>query len=199
MKMKKFYKLMIFCIACITILQNNAHGEVPMEESLKMDAIKSLEMFHKETGGRLLENSASTKAKALPFVCQSSSPDSCELQELNHRNATAPDTREFVTDGKYRVDIAFINSTDIPRLPWGQGTFSEKTKEESDSIKLAAYAQFFGDGYEELQPEFITSGRESVLIKIYVKDASELEQFTANSQVVGIWHIGNDQVTPEGY
>lgn len=197
--MKTSYKFVIFSVITFFTLQNFALGEAPMEKSLKIEAIKSLEMFHKETNGRLLELSPSQKTKVLPFVCKSNSSDSCDLQELNYRNANKSDTRVFAIDGMYRVDIAFVNNINIPRLPWNHETFIGKTREESEPIKLSAYEHFLGGTYEELQPEFITSGRDSILLKILVKDASELEQFISDDKVVGIWHIGNDQSTPEGY
>ena len=108
--------------------------------------------------------------------------------------------RVFVSDGKYKVNVAFDNEESFPTKYAGKLQFESVPESSRPALESQIFEHYLGSNYSSYTPELVTVYRSVVSISILVASSDDLLQFVDDNRVQGIHHIGNaSNDLEEGY
>lgn len=189
-------KSLITLIFCITISLTVANASSPIDYDQKKAAIDSLKNHEKKHGAPKF---IAKKKIAIPeFGCDANSRFDCETQEVMHRIENRPEP-VFIENGKYKVDVFFTNDRVFPHKYVEEKHFISISKQEETSVVNEIYQHYLGNEFASYSPKVINVNESTVGVSIFVKSGDELEVFLVDSRILGIYHIGNNLIVPEGY
>ncbi len=180
------------------------------ESQVKSSDELSLQAAKKDIGGgvagataqtNIQNQSPSNSLKVEPFSCDEESEHSCELQEFMHEMENGHRVeKSFVSDGKYKVTLAFDNDKHFPIKYFEKKSFENVPESEHEELQKSMFEHYLGSEYLSYAPELINSYHNVVSISVLVASSDELNTFLDDSRIQGIHHIGNsEEDLEEGY